>query len=249
MNKNFIRKYAIAFVLGLGLCIIANPLFSQQALWFGTVKMDGKILQGRFEVDSSTNSIIYAPYGITPVAFKEVKHQNRQLSFIWQQKEQNYSCVLIKDENSVYKGNCKSVNAPTIELVIRPFTPEDAGLQGENLPASLKDIQIVDRAFSLMNNGKNWSRSDNRVCDKSEYPYKWSLFCALHQASIDVDEEYRHLRHAMQATRQAINEATNGKQYAHTLRDFNNEAETFETIAKVLNRAKEIINMKIENRK
>jgi hypothetical protein len=71
----------------------------------------------------------------------------------------------------------------------------------------------------------------------------------LHQASIDVDTEYRHLRPAIQATRQAINESTSGKQYAHLLQDFNKEALSFAAIAGVLNRAKEIITEKMQGRK
>ncbi|HVG14423.1 MAG TPA: hypothetical protein VM935_05660, partial [Chitinophagaceae bacterium] len=74
---------------------------------------------------------------------------------------------------------------------------------------------------------------------------KWSLFCALHQASIDVDVEYRHLRPAIQATRQAIEEATAGRKFAHLLQDFNKEAESFTSIAGVLNRAKAIIKEKM----
>ena len=72
------------------------------------------------------------------------------------------------------------------------------------------------------------------------------MFCALHQASIDVDSEYRHLRPANQAVRQAIDEITSGKKYAHLLQDYNNEAQSFDSIAMVLNHAKEIITEKIK---
>jgi hypothetical protein len=71
----------------------------------------------------------------------------------------------------------------------------------------------------LLNQGSNWNPVDNRICDVSDYPYRWSLFCALHQASIDVDGEYRHLRPALEAVREAIKEASKGKNYAHDLRD------------------------------
>ena len=234
--------------LSLGFCLFTTGASAQQSLLFGTVKMNNKISQARFEIDSLNNTMLYAPYGIKPIALKDVKNRDGQLTFSLQHTNCNYACILIKAETSEYKGSCTCENGPTIEIVMRQFSREDGILQGENLPASLTDIQIIDRALILLNSGKNWNRLDNRVCDESNYTYKWSLFCALHQASIDVDGEYRHLRHAMQATRQAINEATNGKQYAHTLRDFNNEAESFEVIAKVLNRGKEIINRKIERK-
>jgi hypothetical protein len=132
---------------------------------------------------------------------------------------------------------------------MRAFTPEDADLQGNALKASTTDLHILDRALALLNKGSNWSGSDNRICDNSSYPYKWSLFCALHQASIDVDAAYRHLRPAIQAARQAIDEATGGKKFAHMLQDFNNEAPSFEPIALVLNRAKAIITGKMKSQK
>lgn len=207
-------------------------------------------MQGRFEIfsDSLIKTIVYAPYGITPTTFKDVKQQNNELTFSWQINQLTYRCLLFK-RGAAYNGNCVCENKQPVQLTIREFTKEDAKLQGDTLHATPGDIQILERAMSLLNNGKNWSRSDNRICDNSPYPYKWSLFCALHQASIDVDSEYRHLRPAIQAARQAIHEITSGKKYDHQLRDFNNEAQTFDHIARVLNRAKEIIMEKIKSQK
>jgi hypothetical protein len=71
----------------------------------------------------------------------------------------------------------------------------------------------------------------------------------LHQASIDVDTAYRHLRPAIQASWQAIDEATGGKRFVHLLQDFNNETQSFASIASVLNRAKEIIIEKMKSQK
>jgi len=235
----------IIFLLDI---ISSNAAKSQQSLWFGTVQVDGKILQGRFEVvkDSIFKSIVFAPYGITPVTFRNVRQKANQLTFQWQINQLPYQCHLVKQNDSLYTGNCLNTGKAAMKLMLRVFTIEDAFLQGDSLHASNTDLQILDRALILLNNGNNWNRSDNRVCDNGPYPYKWSLFCALHQASIDVDSEYRHLRPANQATRQAINEATSEKKYAHLLQDFNNEAVSFDTIAGVINRAKVIIAEKIK---
>ena len=235
----------LIFICFLILRVNAN---AQQSLWFGTVKMQGKIKQGRFEVfsDSIIKTIIYAPYGIRPTVFRDVKQQKNQLTFSWQIDRLIYSCLLLKQDSSAYKGTCTCKNEQPIQLIIRKFSKEDAILQGDSLYATQKEIQILDRALSLLNNGNSWNRLDNRICDNSLYPYKWSLFCALHQASIDIDSEYRHLRPAIQAARQAIDEATSGKKYDHVLRDFNNEAKSFDSISNVLNRAKEIITEKIK---
>jgi hypothetical protein len=223
---------------------------SQTSLFFGTVKIKDKIIQGRFEIyynDSLIKNIVFAPYGISPTAFTEINQNNNELTFLWNFDQSIYYCLLSKQDRSTFSGNCKCEGNPPIRLIIREFNEEDAILQGDSIRARAKDIQIIDRALELLNNGNNWDRSDNRVCDNSSYPYKWSLFCALHQASIDIDSEYRHLSPALQATRQAINEITHGKNYAHLLQDYNNEAQSFDSISKVLNLAKDILRKKIKN--
>jgi hypothetical protein len=231
----------VTFIL---LAIAAN---SQPVLMFGTVKIDGKTSQGRFEVvrDGAIKSIVYAPYGITPVTFLEVTQNGNHLKFAWPMGPLTYNCTL-EGPPTEYKGSCTSEKGQPIDITIRDFTKQDAILQGDSLRAGPIEIKILDRALQLLNKGSNWNRVDARVCDNSPYPYKWSLFCALHQASIDIDGEYRHLRPAVQATRQAINEITSGKKYAHLLQDYNNEAQSFEAIRKALNRGKEIIAERIK---
>jgi hypothetical protein len=245
------KMVATCVWLNLLLCSFSHSMQAQQALWFGTIKIDGRISQARYEVDSSLHSIIYAPYGRTPIAFTNITTGSQQLTFNWQSANFPYRCTLVKGQGKEYKGAClaSSDTGRTIEMTMREFTPEDADLQGNALKWSTTDLRILDRALALLNNGSNWSRSDNRICDNSPYPYKWSLFCALHQASIDIDTEYRHLRPAIQAARQAIDEATAGKKFAHLLQDFNNEAPGFQSIAQVLNRAKEIVAEKIKSQK
>jgi hypothetical protein len=240
----------IIILISISFLFIAAIACAQQSLWFGTVKIQDKISQGRFEIfnDSTIRTIVYAPYGITPTTFQSVRQQKNELVFVWQMNRYTFRCLLFKQGSSEYAGNCTCEGRPPMQLVIREFTKDDAILQGDSLHATIMDIQILERALILLNNGNNWNRFDNRVCDVSSYPYKWSLFCALHQASIDIDSQYRHLRPAMQAARQAIDEITSGKKYAHLLQDYNNEAQGYDAIAKVLNRAKEIIVTKMKLR-
>lgn len=248
--KNLIVIGQTVFVRLLVACLtLSTTANGQQTLWFGTLKSQGKVFQGRFEIvqDSLIRSIVYAPYGLTPITFQEVVQKGDQLRFIWPSKPAMYHCVLLKQAGSAYSGTCRSADKQPLQIIIREFTKEDAILQGDSLRASLNDIQILDRALALLNKGRNWNRSDNRICDTSSYPYQWSLFCALHQASIDVDTQYKHIRPANQAVRQAIDEATGGKKYAHLLQDFNNEARSFDVILAVLTRAKAIIDQKIKS--
>jgi hypothetical protein len=238
-----VARLTLALIIA-GACIAQ----AQQTLFFGTIKTGGKLSQGRFEVvkDGTIKSIVLAPYGITPVTFQELTHKSNQLKFIWPAGQLAYQCHLVAQDAVAFVGKCTCGNEPEIDMTIREFSKQDAILQGDSLRASNKEIQIIDRALTLLNNGTNWNRADNRVCDNGSYPYKWSLFCALHQASIDIDTEYRHLRPAAQATRQAINEITGGKKYAHLLQDYNNEAQSYDAIAKALNRAREILMEKIK---
>jgi len=204
-------------------------------------------MQCRFEVqrEGVIRAITLAPYGFSPTKFQEVKDTNTQLTFSWTNNRLAYQCRLLKINELAYEGDCSYEHKPSIRLTIHDFTKEDAFLQGDSLHASPADIKILDRALELLGRGQSWNRSDNRVCDVSTYPYKWSLFCALHQASIEIGADYRHLRPAVQAARQAINEVSAGKKYAHLLQDFNNESPDFTVIEKVLERAQEIIKEKI----
>jgi hypothetical protein len=238
------------FLTGDGLSLQAQP---KPRVWFGTLTVDQKRTQARFEVYSERYSnrgrktILYAPYGMMPVPLENVQEEDKRISFWFPYQELPYTCQLQKQEQDrfEYKGTCTCPNGPSLEITIRAFTEEDAILQGKRLEASPVDVAIIERAQMLLNQGKNWNPLDNRICDTSDYPYRWSLFCALHQASVDVDGAYRHLRPALEAVRQAVGEATKGKKYAHILRDFNNEAESFDSIALVLNRGKEIIAAKL----
>ncbi len=229
------------------LFLISPIVSAQQLLWFGTSTLDGRTTQCRFEIvkEGNIKSIVLAPYGFTPTTFQDVKEVDHFLTFTWKKNQSIYYCRLHMVNQLTYEGDCSCNRESPIHLKIRDFTKEDAFLQGDSLHASATDLQVLDRALELLGNGKSWSRSDNRVCDSSTYPYKWSLFCALHQASIEVCSEYQHLRPAIQASRQAINELSGEKKYAHLLQDFNNEAPHFDVIKKVLERATEIIKERI----
>ena len=50
----------------------------------------------------------------------------------------------------------------------------------------------------------------------------WSLFCALHDASIAVAGRYEHRAVALQEVRFAIEDATRGIELAHRMMDYNN---------------------------
>lgn len=98
-------------------------------------------------------------------------------------------------------------------------------------PAADVDAQILIRATEILINEQVWDRHDDRVCDDEDTT--WSLFCALKRASNELTGVYEHRRVALQEVRFAIEEASEGEEFAHRLRDFNN-TRSFEEVKQVL---------------
>jgi hypothetical protein len=86
------------------------------------------------------------------------------------------------------------------------------------------DLDILVRALEILASLDVWNRHDTRECHADDRTF--SLFCALHRASIDVVGEYEHRRTALQEVRFAIEEARPGVEYEHRMQDFNNEEKT-----------------------
>lgn len=218
---------------------------AEDQLWFGTITERGATTtQARFEValeKDQFRKIVFAPYGRTPSEFKDIQHAGGALRFSWARGPVNYRCDLRKGSTSSFSGDCVAPGSEDLSVVIREFTPEDAVLQGNARTAGEQDMAIAKRAAQLLNGGRSWNRRDDRVCDDGGYPYRWSLFCALHQASIEVASDYEHLRPVMKAVRKAITDRHPDRTFAHTLRDFNNEAPQFQPIAEVLEEAMAIL--------
>jgi hypothetical protein len=98
---------------------------------------------------------------------------------------------------------------------------------------SVTDVEILDKANALLVSESDWNRKDTRECPPDAQTL--SLFCALHEASIEVLGSYDHRRVALQEVRFAIEEVSGGRDFEHRLMDFNNlPATTFSDIKKVL---------------
>ena len=66
------------------------------------------------------------------------------------------------------------------------FTRTTAELERRDRPAERDDLRILRRAEELLHAESVWNRDDDRVCSDDERAGARSLFCALHQASLDV---------------------------------------------------------------
>lgn len=140
-------------------------------------------------------------------------------------------CLLLL--SSCITGNSPSNSEQSNDLVTT--TGESTTIDdSEAMPTpTFIDIQILNRANEILSDASKWNRHDTRHCKPSDT--SWSLFCALHQASVDITGTYEHRRAALQETRKAVERATSGQEFEHRLRDYNNlETTTFADIKQIL---------------
>ncbi len=201
-----------------------SALNAQSELWFGTYTNEGgKIQQGRFHVDFNDNKIVkvtLAPYGKSPIEFSVIEHDTTQglLKMEWPGNP-NKKCTLLRYHATYYAGNWIE-STRSYPMVLKTFNFQDAELQGNWMAPSAVEVKIIERTKELLLKEENWHREDNRICNETA---KFSLFCALYAASVQVDQQYRHLRPAVKAVREAI-ETKYPKKYDHVLVDFNNSS-------------------------
>jgi hypothetical protein len=52
------------------------------------------------------------------------------------------------------------------------------------------DLEIIERADSLFSDKNKWSKEDDRACEDDIINEKYSLYCALYKAAIEITGEY-----------------------------------------------------------
>jgi len=126
------------------------------------------------------------------------------------------------------------------------FTPTSPELEMREQPVAEEDLQILVRADEILIDDTVWNREDDRNCKDDELAGRRSLFCALQKACIEVLGAYDHRRVALQEVRFAIVDATDGREFAHRLRDYNNLPETqFDDVKRILVVAREKVSIRL----
>ena len=92
------------------------------------------------------------------------------------------------------------------------------------LPSTLDDIRIIERAQALLSNEESWNRADDRTCPSN--PKKWSLFCALEHATQEVSGGVHYRQPALQMEREVLNDVGGTRFGKHRLMDYNNHPDT-----------------------
>jgi len=115
-------------------------------------------------------------------------------------------------------------------------------------PAQKVDLDTLKMTEQLLAHPSNWHKNDDRKCEDDIKSNKWSLFCALKHASMELTGEYNHHNTAMQTVRFVIDDMIPDHGFEHTLMDFNNAPSTTrKDILNVLHMAKERISKELQN--
>ena len=94
----------------------------------------------------------------------------------------------------------------------------------KQLHATEDDVKILERARALLSDERHWNRHDDRTCRPN--PDRWSLFCALTQATEEVSGGVHYRQPALQAAREVLNEVGGNRLGKHRLMDYNNHSAT-----------------------
>jgi len=130
---------------------------------------------------------------------------------------------------------------------LQPLDQTSAELERRDQPVTEDDLRILVRASEILSSPSVWNRHDTRECHPGDTT--WSLFCALEKASREVLKEYRHREVALQEVRFAIEDVTDGREFEHRLRDYNNLPSTeFADIKRILTIATHRVRIRLTGR-
>ena len=114
----------------------------------------------------------------------------------------------------------------------------------KQLPPTEDDIRILERTRALLSDEQHWNRQDDRTCPPN--PERWSLFCALMQATEEVSGGVHYRQPALQAAREMLNEVGGNRLGKHRLMDYNNHpATTLEEVHQLLRTAQSRLSKRV----
>jgi hypothetical protein len=124
---------------------------------------------------------------------------------------------------------------------------QDTATENRNLVFDSADLRIIQRADSILSSPSIWNKQDDRECSDDISTGKYSLYCALYKASIDITGVYIHRRAAMQIVRFTLEKYENGRVKDHRLMDWNNHPDTtFEEVKKVLKESIQTVKLQLK---
>jgi hypothetical protein len=183
----------------------------------------GQVAMGRYYFidDGDSLHVSLVPYGRTAIELPvhQFDRNRGMLELGWQGKPDRM-CRLNRQNDALFLGNCIE-NELVMPIAIRVANPFDEEWLGMHLPVSDTDLEILARARQILESQDQRNLNGDRNCDDDLAANRFSVFCALYTASIEIAGVYRHRRPAMQAARGELLNRFPGD-YAHRLRDINN---------------------------
>lgn len=114
--------------------------------------------------------------------------------------------------------------------------------ESRELKFEVIDLKIIERADEILSDASKWHKNDDRICEDDIGHNRFSLFCSLYKASIDIAGSYEHRRAAMQIVRFIIETHEKGRVKEHRLMDWNNHPDTtFSEVKKVLSESIQVV--------
>ena len=183
----------------------------------------GRVTMGRyyFVDDGRKLHVRLVEFGKTAVELPVRKYdrKNGVLELDWDGKPDR-RCRLDRHNDALFLGNCVEYLS-VMPIAIRVVNEYDAEWQGTHFPVSEVDLTIIEKAIQILEGQDQRNVNGDRNCDDDSASNRFSVFCALYVASIEVAGVYRHRRPAIQAARDGLWARFPGE-YAHMLRDINN---------------------------
>ena len=184
----------------------------------------GQLAMGRFYfIDEGDNlRISLVPFGKSAVELPvhQYDRDNGALELGWDGKPDR-NCRLDRHNDALFLGNCIE-DLKVMPIAIPVANRYDEEWMGLYLPVSDVDLAIIEKARKILESQDQRNLNGDRNCDDDLASNRFSVFCALYIASIEIDGVYRHRRPAIQAARDSLWENFPGE-YAHMLRDINND--------------------------
>lgn len=186
----------------------------------------GQVQGGRFYfIDDGTSlRVSLVPYGRTAVELpvQAYDRDTGKLELGWEGLPERH-CRLVRHGDDLFLGNCIE-GENVMPMAIRLASRYDVEWMGTYFSVSRTDVDIVQKAIDLLGGQQGRNPADDRNCDDDTTAGRFSIFCALYAASVEVAGVYRHRRPAIQAVRDELWNRFPGD-YQHLLRDINNRAD------------------------
>jgi hypothetical protein len=132
-------------------------------------------------------------------------------------------------ELEVYSGDWGVLRTEYGWFPVSGFVAADSTLNfkldaSQEVAPSALDLKIVQKAAEILATEDAWNRADNRKCPANAS--KWSIYCALERAEVEVTGGLHHRRPAAEIVREIVDERTASRNYHHRLIEYNNDATT-----------------------